>query len=208
MGHDSSRRTIMNALKNVLFFGLLLAALGGVYISLNRSPEPTLPPGLSGDTAPPRVEMGQAVPPVGNIPAPVTGNPPALAAQPPAMSAPPLTAGGAAPPFRRQRQRMRPAPHRHGPRRAIRPRCRPHRLPRPRRRCGRVIPRALQIRSLRQIRRCRPQRRPQIRTRRVRLPPIRLHRIRRRQFRRRLYRGRWTDYRCRRPTMGRKAVST
>ena len=35
----------MNTLKNVLFFGLLLAVLCGVYLSLNRSPEPALPPG-------------------------------------------------------------------------------------------------------------------------------------------------------------------
>ncbi len=48
----------MNTLKNVLFFGLLLAVLCGVYLSLNRSPEPTLPAGLSGDTTPPMIDMG------------------------------------------------------------------------------------------------------------------------------------------------------
>ena len=36
VGHDASRRTVMNTLKNILFFGLLLAVLCGVYLSLNR----------------------------------------------------------------------------------------------------------------------------------------------------------------------------
>ena len=47
----------MNTLKNVLFFGLLLAVLCGVYLSLNRSPEPTLPPGL--DVESPTIDMGE-----------------------------------------------------------------------------------------------------------------------------------------------------
>ena len=47
----------MNTLKNVLFFGLLLAVLCGVYLSLNRSPEPTLAAGTDGDTTPPKIDM-------------------------------------------------------------------------------------------------------------------------------------------------------
>ncbi len=47
----------MNTLKNVLFFGLLLAVLCGVYLALNHSQETTLPPGLNGDTRPPKVEI-------------------------------------------------------------------------------------------------------------------------------------------------------
>ena len=56
----------MNTLKNVLFFGLLLAVLCGVYLSLNRSPEPTLPPGLSGghDAAEGRDARSDQAPPL------------------------------------------------------------------------------------------------------------------------------------------------
>ena len=58
----------MNTLKNVLFFGLLLAVLCGVYLSLNRSPEPTLAAGADGDTTPPKVEIpGLTGPPVTQI---------------------------------------------------------------------------------------------------------------------------------------------
>ena len=49
----------MNTLKNVLFFGLLLAVLCGVYLSLNRPPEPTLPPGL--DTNRRRSRLGEQI---------------------------------------------------------------------------------------------------------------------------------------------------
>jgi LysM repeat protein len=41
------RRTVMNMLKNVLFFGLLLAVLCGVYLSLNRNDNHPLPQDLS-----------------------------------------------------------------------------------------------------------------------------------------------------------------
>src|SRR5947209_6366768 len=58
VSHDSSRRTVMNALKNVLFFGLLVAVLFGVYISLSKQPEQQpLPPGITGDTTPPKIDV-------------------------------------------------------------------------------------------------------------------------------------------------------
>ena len=90
----------MNTIKNILFFGLLLAVLGGVYLSLNRSPEPTLPPGLSGDTRPPKIDipgLNAPITPVG--PGLDSSSPPSFPAQPPIMSAPPANLGGTAPPF-------------------------------------------------------------------------------------------------------------
>jgi LysM repeat protein len=91
----------MNTLKNILFFGLLLAVLCGVYLSLNRPPEPTLPPGLNGDTRPPKIEIpGLTGPPVTT---PIYGsessNPPSFPPQPPPMNAPPANVAGTAPPF-------------------------------------------------------------------------------------------------------------
>jgi len=90
----------MNALKNVLFFGLLLAVLCGVYLSLNRSPEPTLPPGLSGETPPVKVELGsQMGPPPVNVPGPAASNPPSFPSQPPPLNTPPAGNSAVAPPF-------------------------------------------------------------------------------------------------------------
>ena len=47
----------MNMLKNILFFGLLLAVLCGVYLSLNRSPEQKLPAGME-EIPQVRIDMG------------------------------------------------------------------------------------------------------------------------------------------------------
>jgi len=91
----------MNTLKNVLFFGLLLAVLCFVYLSLNRSPEHTLPPGLSGDTRPPKIEIPGLT---GSSPSPSSSSPesdsiPGFPAQPPPMATPPAGGGGVAPPY-------------------------------------------------------------------------------------------------------------
>lgn len=89
----------MNAL-NVLFFGLLLAVLCGVYLSLNRSPEPTLPPGLDGNTTPPTIDIGKQMgPPVTNIPSPASSNPPSLPTQAPPTNNGFPALGGTAPPY-------------------------------------------------------------------------------------------------------------
>jgi LysM repeat protein len=91
----------MNTLKNVLFFGLLLAVLCGVYLSLNRQQENTLPPGLSATTTPPTVVVpgltGPPLPSTGS--GPESSGPPVFPTQPPLMSAPPPNTGGIAPPF-------------------------------------------------------------------------------------------------------------
>ena len=48
----------MNALKNVLFFGLLIAVLFGVYISLNKQPDQSpLPAGMDVSTPPVQVDV-------------------------------------------------------------------------------------------------------------------------------------------------------
>ncbi len=90
----------MNTLKNIVFFGLLLAVLGGVYLSLNRSPEPALPPGLSGDTRPPTINIpGLTNAPLTAISAGQETNGIAgFPAQPQPMSIPPA-GGSTAPPF-------------------------------------------------------------------------------------------------------------
>ena len=83
-----------------LFFGLLLAVLCGVYLSLSRSPEPTVPPGLSGDTTPPTISNGTELPPIGS--GPEANGIPGLPSQPPPINTPPVDSGGMAPPFRPQ----------------------------------------------------------------------------------------------------------
>ncbi len=88
----------MYTVKNVLFFGLLLAVLCGVYLSLNRSPEATLPKGLSGDTSPPKIEIpGLTAGAPSNTSD--SGGIPGFPSQPPPMNTPPNNTGGAAPPF-------------------------------------------------------------------------------------------------------------
>ena len=92
----------MNTLKNVLFFGLLLAVLCGVYLALSRSPDPPLPPGLSADTSPARVEMPNLTGgTISNISSSqqISG-PPNFSSQPPPMSIPTADSGGTAPPFK------------------------------------------------------------------------------------------------------------
>ena len=91
----------MNTLKNVLFFGLLLAVLCGVYLSLNRTPESNLPKDLSGDTTPVKVEMGDLIkPPAANLPSGQGfGGIPSLPPQPPVTTQPPTRDNGMAPPF-------------------------------------------------------------------------------------------------------------
>ena len=133
VGHDSSRRTVMNTLKNVLFFGLLLAVLCGVYLSLNRSPEPTLPPGLTGDTRKPKIEIGQADgPPLTMLVRPGNPAPSPFSAQPPPMSTPPADVGGHGPAVPATRPPIRTE---HGAALSVRRRlgvhCRPRRLPAP-----------------------------------------------------------------------------
>src|SRR5208283_5191827 len=98
VGHDSSRRTVMNVLKNVLFFGLLLAVLCFVYLSLNRSPEHPLPPDLAGDTKPPTIDMGKMVPPLANISSgSESSGPPPFSSQPNMINSPPVRESGPAP---------------------------------------------------------------------------------------------------------------
>ena len=59
----------MNALKNILFFGLLIAVLCGVYLSLSRQPEQPLPPELARQATPPTISGPPALD-VTNAPAP------------------------------------------------------------------------------------------------------------------------------------------
>jgi LysM repeat protein len=99
-GHDSSRRTIMNALKNILFFGLLLAVLCGVYLSLNRQPEQPLPPELARQAAPLKIEGVDGPPGLNVTTAPgasgtTLGAPP----QAPTMKEWPAARSDMAPPF-------------------------------------------------------------------------------------------------------------
>jgi len=91
----------MNTLKNVVFFGLLLAVLCGVYLSLNRSPEPALPPGLSGDTRPPRIDIPGLTnaPLIATAAGPESSGIPGIPSQPPPMNAPPPSGGFTAQPF-------------------------------------------------------------------------------------------------------------
>src|SRR5208337_4731025 len=102
VAHDSSRRTVMNTLKNVLFFGLLLAVLCGVYLSLNHQQEAPLPPGLTATTTSPTVVVpGLTGPPLLKTgSSPESSSPPDFPSQPPSLSAFPSTGGGGiAPPF-------------------------------------------------------------------------------------------------------------
>jgi LysM repeat protein len=71
----------MNALKNILFFGLLFAVLCGVYFSLSRQPEQPLPAGLDPNVKPPTIEMGVASQPASTATAPSANN--STAATPP-----------------------------------------------------------------------------------------------------------------------------
>ena len=90
----------MNTIKNILFFGLLLAVLCLVYVVLNKTPEPTLPPGLNGDTRPPKIEIPGADAPLLTSPSSAeSSNMPSLPSQPPRMFASPPGGGGTAPPF-------------------------------------------------------------------------------------------------------------
>ncbi len=86
----------MNMLKNILFFGLLLAVLCGVYLSLNRSPEQKLPdfdkPQVKIDMG--RLDKGPAVSPVSG--GQESNSLPSLPPQPPITGNP---GGGTAPPY-------------------------------------------------------------------------------------------------------------
>jgi hypothetical protein len=89
----------MNTVKNVLFFGLLLVGLGGVYLALNRSPESnTLPPGLDGRTTPPKIEIPGLTGPPPSVTSDMN-SPPSFPSAPPTMSLPPRDSGGTAPAF-------------------------------------------------------------------------------------------------------------
>ena len=92
----------MNALKNILFFGLLIAVLCGVWLSLNRQPEQPLPPELASQATPPTIQ----IPGMDGSPAPNATNAPAtggsIAAAPPqspTMKEWPAARGDMAPPF-------------------------------------------------------------------------------------------------------------
>jgi len=90
----------MNVLKNILFFGLLLAVLCGVYFAMKQPPEQPLPPALSGDTTPPKVEIpGLTGPPLANVSNNAAANSLPEASPPPAMGPAPTTLGGVAPAF-------------------------------------------------------------------------------------------------------------
>ena len=90
----------MNTLKNVLFFGLLLAVLCGVYLSLNRPPEPTLPPGMDVATTPPKVVIPGLTAPLSQSGATLEASgPPSFPPQPPAINGSSTNTGGMAPPF-------------------------------------------------------------------------------------------------------------
>jgi hypothetical protein len=88
----------MNTLKNVLFFGILLAVLCCVYFALNQTPQQPLPPGLSGDTQAPKVEMGPPLTAMGPPGLPSGGTANSLS-PPPSMPANPVNVGDMAPPF-------------------------------------------------------------------------------------------------------------
>ena len=87
----------MNALKNILFFGLLIAVLCGVYLSLSRQPEQPLPPELARQATPPTISG----PPALDVPnAPAAGGTASVAPlQPPTMKEWPSSRGDTAPPF-------------------------------------------------------------------------------------------------------------
>jgi hypothetical protein len=92
----------MNALKNILFFGLLIAVLCGVYLSLSRQPEQPLPPELAHEVAPLTVEIPSVAGPPGlNMPsAPAAGSTAAVAPPPtPTMREWPSSRGDTAPLF-------------------------------------------------------------------------------------------------------------
>jgi hypothetical protein len=93
--NESSRRTIMNSLKNLFFLAILAAVGWGLYVSIMRSPEPpgAPPPGVTQSSdAPPTVDLGQAAIapqfPAANPLSPAPANTTAGAAS-----------GGVAPPF-------------------------------------------------------------------------------------------------------------
>ena len=93
----------MNLLKNILFFGLLLAVLCGVYLSLNRSPDATMPAGLETNVGPPKVEIpgfdgGTSEVPVSTGPG--FSGPPNFPTQPPSIDSSSAAGGGSAPPYR------------------------------------------------------------------------------------------------------------
>ena len=89
----------MNALKNILFFGLLFAVLCGVYFSLSRQPEQPLPAGLDSNVKPPTVVVPGLDSPAAGSANPPAANNPSLATTPP-KSNPWPSAGDAAPPTR------------------------------------------------------------------------------------------------------------
>lgn len=76
----------MNALKNILFFGLLFAVLCGVYFSLSRQPEQPLPPGLDPNVKAPTVSVPGLNSAAAGSPSPPAANSPSLAATPPAAN--------------------------------------------------------------------------------------------------------------------------
>ena len=83
----------MNTVKNILFFGLLLAVLCGVYLSLSRRPQSSLPEGLGLDDTPKvKIEMGSPASAASNPPAGLDSSSiPALPAQPPGPPTPPAS---------------------------------------------------------------------------------------------------------------------
>jgi LysM repeat protein len=88
----------MNALKNILFFGLLFAVLCGVYFSLSRQPEQPLPAGLDPNVKAPIVEIPGLNSPVAGSANPPAASSPSLANTPSKASPWPST-GDVAPPF-------------------------------------------------------------------------------------------------------------
>jgi hypothetical protein len=90
----------MNVVKNVLFFGLLIAVLCGVYLSLKQQPETPLPPELAATATPPTVEIpglnGPSGPSSLNNP---NSNSLNAFSPPPSMTLSPSASGGTAPPF-------------------------------------------------------------------------------------------------------------
>ncbi len=103
----------MNALKNILFFGLLIAVLCGVYLSLSRPPEQPLPPELARTATPPTIEFpGIDGPPASNVTnAPATGGSITVAQpQSPTMKEWPAARGDTAPPFSPQPSTNVPPP--------------------------------------------------------------------------------------------------
>jgi LysM repeat protein len=89
----------MNALKNILFFGLLFAVLCGVYFSMRPQPEQPLPAGLDPNIKPPTVEIPDiSGPPANGASGPDAGKA-AVITSPPKMNRWPSDRAEA-PPFR------------------------------------------------------------------------------------------------------------